>query len=214
MKRTILACATLATFTFPALAEAQASVGFRGGLTRTDLSVETDDTNVEFGSKTGIVLGGFVQFPMGESLGLQTGLNYTQKGSEFTDEDGTADLELDYFEVPLLAVYAIPSSGPFGVRLMGGPVVSLESSCEVSGEVEGVETTADCEDLGIGTKSVDFGIQVGGGAIYDIQGVAALFLDVGYNFGLTNIDDDPDEGESAKNRALLVSVGVDFPLGY
>lgn len=48
--------------------------------------------------------------------------------------------------------------------------------------------------------------------VYHIEDAASLFLDVGYDFGLTDIDDSEGEG-SAKNGALLVSVGVDFPMG-
>lgn len=189
---------------------AQTAVGFRGGLTLSDISVESDE-DIDFESRTGMVVGGFAEFRVGEDLALQLGLSYTQKGGEAAAGEQAFGLELDYLEFPLLAVWSLPTSGGLGARLMGGPVVSFEFSCDRTG-LGGLENSLDCETAGFETSSTDFGVQLGGGVVYHVRDAASLFVDGAYNFGLSNWRSDAPGDEVARNRTLLFTVGALFPL--
>ena len=49
----------------------------------------------------------------------------------------------------------------------------------------------------------------GGGLAFKLPGVS-LSVEGRYNLGLANIMKDPSEGESLKNRSIMVLVGVGF----
>lgn len=212
MKR-ILAVAAVITLLVPGLAKAQVSVGLRGGLTRTKINLQ-EEGSIDFQWKNGFLFGGFVQAPMNETFGIRAGARFTRKGGEVLARNGFITVDLDYLSVPGLGVLTFPVSGPWTATLMGGAVVSFEVTCERRAEIDGESfPTRDCEESGIDTKSVDLGVQLGGGLGYELRDAAALFLDVGFELGLINQNPTPRLGESARNRALLVSVGVDYPIG-
>lgn len=211
MKR-ILAVVAVITLLGPGLAEAQVSVGLRGGLTRTRINLQEEESD-EFRWRNGFLVGGFVQAPMNETFGIQVGARFTRKGGEILARNGFLRVDLDYLSVPGLGVLTVPLSGPWAAKLMGGAVVSFQLACKRHAEIDGESVpTVDCEESGIDTKSVDLGVQLGGGLAYELRNAVALFLDVGFELGLINQNPTPRFGESARNRALLVSVGVDVPI--
>ena len=123
-------------------------------------------------------------------------------------------MDLDYLSVPVLAVLHAGSSGPWGLRLMGGPVVSFELTCALSGEVEGITADgSDCDEGGSTPRRWISASTFGAGVSYGLGSGASLVLDTGFEFGLLNLNQTPQEGEAARNRAFLVSVGIDFPVG-
>jgi hypothetical protein len=93
-----------------------------------------------------------------------------------------------------------------------GPTIAFETGCELSGsDIEGGEVEADCEQLGIDTKSADFGLVFGAGVDLD-AGRFVITGDARYDLGVTNLDDTGADG-SVKNRAWEFFVGAGLPIG-
>lgn len=211
--RRILAVTAAIVVLAPGLAEAQRlSMGFRGGLTRAKVALD-EEGSTDFRWKSSFLAGGFVRVPMTPAFRIESGASFVRKGGELLAQNGFVTMDLDYLSMPILGLMTIPMSGPLSLQLFGGPVVSLELSCALTGEVDGIAADAlDCDDGGIDTKSVDLGIRVGTGLAYGFANAVSLFVDAGFEHGLINLNSTPQPGESAANRAFLVSVGVDLPI--
>ncbi|MFW5726083.1 MAG: porin family protein [Bacteroidota bacterium] len=119
------------------LAAQQMTGGIKGGLTMSNLYIdrdELDDENARFGFNLGL----YSQFMMAETFGIQPELVFTTKGSEATYSgivDQTVNFNLNYLEVPVLAVFRPLDN----LELHAGPYVGLllSSNIEYSGTIDG-----------------------------------------------------------------------------
>lgn len=190
------------------------SLGAEAGVNLSNLSV--DDESVDFGSTTGIRVGGTLGYDAGV-LGFQTGAAFSQKGASFESlEDAGLDdasLNLEYLEVPLLMNLDIPTGpAPVSPTVYAGGNFGFELSCGISASAQGVEGSSSCaqgqEDVAVETKSLDVGLLVGGGLDFS-AGPGALTVDVRYDLGLSDITD--DEGATSpvelKNRNVQATAG-------
>ena len=75
----------LAALIVPTQSAAQVTLGFGGGVTRTNVSVEPDD-DFESNSGTGIFVGAFLGVPLTGVLSMTIGGVYVQKGGSFSSE--------------------------------------------------------------------------------------------------------------------------------
>jgi hypothetical protein len=204
---TVLAVlAAVSLFAAPAAGQGL-DIGAEAGLNISDISADDVDTE----SVTGLRFGGVLRLDLGPMFGLQSGLYYSQKGTEAPVEDVTAEIDLDYFEVPLLLTLAIPTGpSPVTPRLYAGGQLAFESSCEVSATSGGVSFSADCDDPDADladTESTDFSVVFGGGLDFE-AGPGKVTVDARYDHGLTDIfvdatGDDTDE----QNRNIALSAG-------
>ena len=194
----------------PAAASAQTTLGVKGGIGISDISVEGDDS---FDSRTAFIGGGFATIGLGETFFVQPEVLYALKGASSDFEGVEATIGLDYIEIPLLfgAEFGVDGSSVVP-RVFAGPAVAFETGCKISGEDGNVSVELDCEEAGIQTKSVDFGLVFGAGLAIPLGGFE-LILDGRYDLGLTNIDDSEFDSASAKNRAWQFMVGAGFPVG-
>ena len=198
--------ALLLTLTMAVPASAQTILSLRGGVNFASLS--GDDVE-GLDSRTGIHVGAAVLFPLSETLGLQVGGLYSQKGAEASEGGVTAAIELGYFEVPVLLRYAFPSGGAASFHLLAGPSVGFEVGCTISGSSGSESASIDCSDAELDTKSVDFGLTGGLGLDFQASESVIITVDGLYGLGLANIAQDGD----AKNRVFMLQAGVGFPLG-
>lgn len=195
----------------PTMVAAQASVGFRGGLSYATLS--GDDVE-DLDSRKGLNIGGFVNVPLSDVAGLQFGAGFVQKGATETELGVDIEIGLDYLEIPVLLTLSPPTTGKVGFNFFVGPAVSFETGCSISGSEDGVEISFDCDDpeFEVELKSVDFGAMVGAGLDISVADKVSLVIDAFYNLGLTNLDDSGDE-EDGKHRAFSLLAGLSFVVG-
>lgn len=217
MKKLLMTVTVCAMFAGASPISAQRALGFRAGVSIADLSIDVGDVAPDLSTRTGFLVGAYMDIPLNSSLFFQPGFGLTQKGAEISADEGTVGLHIDYLEIPLLLKYAFPTSGAVGVHLMAGPVVAIELSCDLSIEAEGFSADVACdaggeEDVEITTRSPDFGVLLGGGVSFPMGGVR-LTAEGFYNIGMTNILEDAGVNDSAKNRALYLTAGVAFPIG-
>ena len=196
----------------PTVVAAQANVGFRGGLSLA--SIGGDDVVEGLDSRTGLNIGGFVNVPLSDVVGLQFGAGFVQKGFEETEAGVKVELGVDYLELPLLLTLSPPTTGNVGFNFFFGPAVAFKTSCNLSGSEGGVEVSFDCDDpdFEVDLKTVDFGAMVGAGLDIGVTDNISVVVEGFYNLGLTKIDDSGAD-DNVKNRAFSFLAGLSFSVG-
>ncbi len=192
-------------------------IGAKVGFTSSTLDVETTDP-IEVDRLTGFGGGGYLRIPLGP-VALQPELLWLRKGASLSSSafgDFSADLKLDYVEIPLLLVIPVSQQGGVSPYFFGGPTIAFEAACEVSVEGGGIDLSADCDEgdevnVGEERKKTDLGIALG--ASHRIPaGGGGVLLEGRYTHGFTNLDDSADP-DTIKNRSIAVLFGYSFPLG-
>ncbi len=185
----------------PALVSAQTAVGVKGGVA---LSNITGDTEEQPDWLVGWSAGGFVGIHLVPSLYLQPEVLYTRKGSKFKESGNTAKTNLDYVELPVLLRFS-PEAAKIGIDLFGGIAPAVRTRArfvfEAGGGLDGLEDLdTDISDL---ITKWDVGVVVGAG--FHLGGFTTEFR---WTEGLMNVIQDPQSGESAKNRSVSVLIGL------
>jgi hypothetical protein len=190
------------------------TAGIKGGLTSSNMSGEDAGG---FRSRTGVALGGFVVFGLGEVVAIQPEVLFTPKGGRADAVEGTGGVRLSYLDLPLLFNFTHPAFASPTLRphLLLGPVVSLRLRCQVEADLGEEAALLDCDDPLLGgelaTRSSDWGVLFGGGVQYGI-GPVALVVDARYTLGLVSLDASP-ASQDVRNRVLSVLLGVGFRPG-
>ena len=172
--------------------------GVRLGMTVADLGgdAETD-------SKVGMTLGGVVGLRVSQStpLFLESGLYYTERGAK--------DVGYSNLEIPLLIKYGIkatddiailPFVGPYFARACWGKTKTYDDE---TGKTVKVGTFDEDKAFTGGLKRLNMGFKVGCAAEYN-----KLYLEVGYQFGVSNIAKADDL--TIRSNAFFANFGVNF----
>lgn len=211
MKRIVCSALLFLLMAAPQLRAQNIDLGIKGGVNIANIS-----TNIsEFGdnqSKTGFVGGVYSSFRFGSgTFALQPEILYSQKG--FKTEILSIDnkLKVNYIEVPVLFKANIRAGDVVRPALYAGPVFSFETGCDFQvGDLPSVD--CDTGDA-LSRNKTDIGIDFGGNLDF-MLGSVVLVLDVRYQLGLTNLNDDEEfPEESYKTRAWQIMAGFGFPLG-
>jgi hypothetical protein len=182
-------------------------LGFKGGVNFTNVGTTTGVSNK---SLTGVHFGLFAKLPITESFAVQPELYFTTKGGELTYQnvvvDGTAKFNLNYIEVPVLAVFKIFPGFNFQV----GPYASYLVSSKVT-NVNNVSFNFEDNIQSGDFNKFDTGLMAGFGI--DVKSVE---IGVRYNFGLLKVGKDktylgtnyifPDGKNSAINAYVSYSI--------
>ena len=215
--RNVAAAAAL-VFAVTGTAEAQMTIGAKGGVNMANLE-NAEVLGAE--SRTAFVGGGFLRMGFLRGLTLQPELLYSSKGAEIPDEGAPGSpgtVQLDYVEIPVLLRYDFPFE-PFRPYLYGGPYGAFEVGCEVDVPGENTEAT-DCGEGfgGDNRRSFDWGAIAGGGLSFGM-GPGRLLLEARYGIGMQDLIDDADEvpddqqSEDIENRWASFLVGFEVVMG-
>lgn len=189
MKSLLLSIFAVLTVSF---LSAQTTIKPGVGLNFTDFS--KDPVGGEFKAKTGWQIGGSVAF--GKKFYFEPGIFYVGKSTEFSDPtlggsyEETADI--NGIRIPLAV----------GANLIGNEktLVSLRGFGGLSGFfLTGVSDNLDKDDF----ESANFGIFAGAGL--DIW---KLYLDLSYEWSLTNVGKDVNNIDVGKSRSLFITAGL------
>jgi hypothetical protein len=191
----------LALLGVPTVASPQ-EVGFgvKGGLNLASMHFDPDPI-ADFGFRPGLVLGGFVSWPMSSRLAIQPEGLFSQKGANGSDEGVDGWIHLDYLEVPVLVQYALSESSSRTFNVFGGPSLGFNIKAKAGADV-GDESVD--EDISEDIEKFDFGVVFGAGVNF-----GRFTVDGRYTFGLSNINKDTTDGK-AKNRTLAFLAGYRF----
>jgi len=163
---------------------------------------------VDAAAKVGYQFGGHVL--IGSKFHLYPGITYYQQVTEYVfdaggdNEDVTVDQTVAGVKVPILVGYRFTDpeeAGLFNLRLFAGPTMLFHTKTEYS---EGfVDDQVEWKDLSWAGR-VGVGVDI-----------AFLFVDLGYQFGLTDVHDFKEGVDSftdRKHNTFIASVGVKIAL--
>lgn len=183
-------------------------IGVKSGLNISNTISENEF--FDFKSKMGIIFGGYVFIPLGNSIAIQPELLYTMKGAKYEVEGLKVVHKLSYLEIPtLLKLVSAKINKGIKPSLFFGPAVSMLLSAKAE-----IDYPKDLEDLGLNDetedikkyrKSFDIGIVVGGGIDFN----SGLMFDIRYNKGLTEIGA-TESFIDMKNNVFSFMIGYNF----
>ncbi|MEQ1758187.1 MAG: porin family protein [Vicinamibacterales bacterium] len=158
-----------------------------------NFSTVSGDIEAEKSLRTGLLVGGFLTVPKGNTLAFQPEVLFSMQGVKGEEADGTKlTYEINEIQIPLLL--RVGRSGG-GTHLLLGPSIGIVTSAKAtSGSLE--------QDIKDDLKSTDIGFIVGAGVT-----VNRFLIEARYNLGLTNLNDDSSGGDN-KSRVFSVLVGV------
>lgn len=195
----IFTMAALIAIGFGANAQQEVKYGPKAGVNFATLSNAENSKML-----TGFYVGAVAEIKFNDKFSVQPELVYSAQGvkQEFSETFMNVTMsyknttKLDYINIPILAKYYITE----GFSLEAGPQFSFLVKAE--DKAEGQK-----EDIKKYTNSFDFGI--GAGLAYDLAN--GFFANARYNFGLTDVAKEKEEGsKSVNNGVIQVGVGYKF----
>lgn len=156
-------------------------IGIKAGVNFSNINADNTSENKTL---VGANFGVFAKFPITSSFAIQPEMYFTTKGSELTYQsvfvDGTAQFDLNYIEIPVLAVLKITNK--FNVQV--GPYASYLVSANVKNVSDVNYNFENNIDSGDFTK-FDTGVAAG----IEFEG-KSFSLGVRYNFGLITVGEE------------------------
>lgn len=197
----------LASFTRVALAQDSDNsfrVGIKGGLNVTNLYVEEDDVDDE-NARYGFHLGLYTQLFESDIFAIQPELLYSTKGTRTTYDvigfDGDVKFNLNYLDIPVLAVFKLGDAAEIHIGPYFGYLISASS--DVDGDFDDYEEL-DRDDY----KAWDYGLSGGVGF-----NAGPVQIGARYNYGLQKIADSDGANAAlgdAKNSNAQLYVSFNF----
>jgi Outer membrane protein beta-barrel domain len=138
-------------------------------------------------NRTGFVAGIFLGGKLGDKLGIQADLLYSQQGAEFE----LGNFNLDYVNVPIVLKYFLTDNFNFQLGPQFGVLINDDAQTVVG------ETIND-----IAANNFDISAVLGIG--FDLP--MGIRLDGRYNLGLNDVSKD----SNGKNSVITLSVGYSF----
>lgn len=173
---------------------AQINYGLKGGLNFANVGGD-DVEDAEM--RVGFHVGGFLDISLAGLVAVETGLYYSQKGYQYNESFMGVSFEFEnvssYLDIPVvMKVSPLPL-----IHFYAGPQASilLDNTYKFNGESE-----SDTE----GMRDLDLALVIGAGV--NVPG--GLRASIGYDIGLTTLDEDGDF--KAYNRVIKLTVGYRF----
>jgi hypothetical protein len=195
------------------------------GVNLANVKIDPKPDDLDFSTRTGLVAGGALLIYLSPNFGLQVEPAYMQKGAKVTAEEGNekaeATLQAANIDIPVLLKIGL-GQGTTQPYLIVGPTLGF-----VVGDVKLVidKVTVDGQDVTnqipedereekLEAKSTEFGVTFGAGIMFPV-GKNQLFIEGGYNLGLTNIaqPEDADDETDVKTTGIQIKAGILFSLG-
>lgn len=214
------------------ISAAEISLGIKGGLNlakiRTDEDIAMDEdlsfANDDIKMKPGLIIGGVFGIKLHEMFTIQPEVLFSMKGIKAEVDESSLKINYNYLEIPVLLRLNIPA-GSVIPNFYVGPAVAFRLGINGEAEIMGIALDLPDEEIEFmeeNTKSVDFGLAMGGGI--DINaGPGNIVLDIRYTLGLLKIQKLTDEMEDfgmteddlseEKNGVLSFMVGYTFNIG-
>lgn len=177
--------------------------GVKGGVNFASIVIDGDAADLNLETRVGLVVGGFVTWPVTPRFDIQPEALVSMKGASFDEFGVEADIELTYLEFPILFRYGSPISPGSSLKVFAGPSLAFKLNAETTGEFLGISSDQDIDDE---VEGFDFGLVIGAG----IE-AGRLTFDGRYTWGLSNINSDPAQDDvNVKNRVFSLLVGFRF----
>lgn len=197
-------------------AQAQTSYGLKAGVNLGKYSNVPADLDDYSKMNTSFYVTGYADLPVAPQFSIQPGISLQGKGAKYKADsdnfDGSLSTNVMAIEIPVNAVYYIPTGYSGSVFLGAGPYVGYSISgkskvkggfAESSSESEfDVDFTGDDKDQ----KPFDFGVNFLAG--YKLTN--GFLVNAGYGLGLSNLSPASGSDNKFSNRVLSFGVGYQF----
>ena len=233
MKKLILSGAMIlfATITFAqnTMTGSDARIGIKAGVNLARIHYSGDNVsnlNEYTKNNLGYNFTVFGDFGVGNNFFIQPGISLQNKGTKLEGTfdlgsntvTGTSTINVMAIEVPINAVYRIPTGNEGAIHISAGPYVGFNVSGKSKVKVAsgpGSELGTQENDLEFGSKtdddlsSIDFGANFG--LAYRLKN--GLLIGGNYGLGLSNLipkDSQANNNNKATNRVLGFTLGYSF----
>lgn len=157
------------------------------------------------GTRTGLVIGGFMTYDFVPLFAVQPELLYSMKGASGTTQGVNYTYSFNYLEVPVLLKFKIPLAPgtPVSANLYAGPDFAFNVASSFEASAGGNSNTTDLSDE---TKGFDFNLAFGGGVGF-AAGPTTLGIELRYSLGTGTID---KGGGDIRNGVFALLASVTF----
>lgn len=189
---------------------AQLSIGLKGGINFGNMKMSNLIPGVQTSPKSGVAIGGFIEYEFSNIFASLLEIRYVQKGIEgkinIPDYISEAKYYFNYLEFPLYFTFKIDDHAlkPF---LIGGINLGYLLSANVEGTTNGEKVSYDRIDE---YEKVDLAVDFGIGLEYLISTDLSYLFSLNYSYGLTDILKWPDD--TNYHRGILLLIGAKFKL--
>lgn len=186
-----------------ASAQSKFSLGPNAGVGSSWIS-NTNNSKSKLAGNAGLSL----VYSAAEHFGIGLDAKYSFEGGKSQTGSETTTTDLNYFRLPLKAIYFFSSYGKkVRPKVFVGPSFGFLAGGQTKIESPNVNATVDSKDY---YKSFDFGVTAGAGLNVRLVKNTWFNADVNYLHGITDIE--KKANSNAHNRNLGVNVGVNFGL--
>lgn len=159
----------------------------------------------------GFLIGGFLDYGIGNTISVQAELNYQKKGGKFNDSpEGTGAVirrEFNYLTIPVLAKANFHDQGlgeKCDLALFTGPYIGFLTSAHSNIKTGSITTPVDINSQ---AEKTDWGLVFGGGVSYNLVNGGAIIAELRYQMGLNKVDaQDP----GLRNKGMGITLGYRF----
>jgi len=176
--------------------------GVKGGVNFANLNFDLETDEIKMDRRTGFVGGLFMIWPGNSRAALQVEALFSQKGSKLSEDGFSGKLKIDYLDVPVLVRLSSGSPNRTSFHVIGGPSVGFKLRARATDDLA---EDGSSEDISDDVKSIDFGLVAGVGV-----DMGRITVDARQAWGLSNINDDPEDDEKVKTRTFSVMLGIRF----
>ncbi len=205
MKKILLLLFVVCILGFSATAQAQFDLKFGATAGLNFANVSGNDVPPGAGTKTGLVIGGFMIYNFAPMFGLQPEILYSMKGTSGATQGASYTISANYIEVPVLLKYYIPLApgAPVSADIYAGPDFAFNVAASEDVTYNSQTTTT---DLKSNTKGFDFGLAFGGGVGFNL-GASTLGVELRYTLGTGTVATD---GTDIKNGVFALLASITF----
>ena len=213
LRMTLAVVLVLLAYVTPAQAQFAPKFGLIGGvnLTHIDLTDSAKPPSDIYHGKTAPGAGAVVLFPVANRIGIRMELMWLEKGQTISGgvfQDGLAgSLDLNYFEVPVLAVVDL-LGGRMRPYVVAGPSFGFLLGAFITGDggSSDIKYVFDAPALSV----------IGGGGVAYLLPRARLFIEARYAGGVNNIEAQRitfPGGSTSVNSETMKTKGVQIMIG-
>ena len=197
-------------------AQAQVSYGLKAGVNLGKFSNQSDMAKDYQTNNVSFFVTGFADLPVATNFSVQPGVSLQGKGNKFKYDgdglDGKSTTNVMSIEIPVNAVYWIPTGASGSVFLGAGPYVGFN----VSGKQKFEGNLGELG--GEGESDINFGggddemkvVDAGANFLAGYKFGNGLLINAGYGLGLSNLSNSSDSDDKFSNRVLSFGVGFQF----
>ncbi len=196
------------------------SFGIKGGFAVSSITETPVEWDQGKSFRPGLVLGVVMPYAWDNGFSLQPELLYAEKGAEANLYEGVVDVDItlnvNYIEIPLLAMYTFRRDHSFRPLIFAGPFFAYSLSSELKASIGIFSAGIDFSSM---THVTDWGAILGAGfAVKTKNGVVTF--DARYTRGFTNViltgdfevngDTETISGDDFKNHGMMFLAGFIF----